>query len=205
MEGSTSNNQQASISNTNAGNDDGFDILGMGTTPTQANNDAEEDLFGDGGFSAPSAAFINMPEESLVKKDTKGKSGNSGISIKGGFKKSDRMNSGLILALTIKNKSSVSLSDFVIQLKPNQFGMKITKPDPIIIGKFLFSSNLLAPGTSQQVNINIELGSNRNNSDVPIHPYAVYTAFKCSLDTFFFKTPIHAHLLFVSSRFLNNK
>ena len=118
--------------------DDGFDILGMGTgNNTNTATNQEEDLFGDdNAFGAPAVAFINMPEESLVKKDTKGRGGNTGISIKGGFKKLDRMSNNLVLALKIKNKSSVALSDFVIQLKPNQFGMKIIKPDNFSIRKF---------------------------------------------------------------------
>lgn len=134
MEENTGNGNSSSIPNPNKAADDGFDILNMGANTT-ANNDAEEDLFGDEGFGGRTVTFINMPEESLVKKDTKGKNGNSGISIKGSFKKTDRMNDSLVLSLTIKNKSKAALSDFVIQLKPNHFGMKIIKPAPMIIGK----------------------------------------------------------------------
>jgi hypothetical protein len=113
MEGSSNNQDQVSNTNPQPPADDGFDILGMGTgintaAPTPAND--EEDLFGDNDtFGASEASFVNMPEESLVKKDTKGKSGNSGISIKGGFKKSNRMDSNLILSLKIKNKSAAQL------------------------------------------------------------------------------------------------
>lgn len=60
-----------------------------------------------------------MPWEILLKEDTQGKQGNKGIMIKGGFKKTDRTSSLVQLMLEVINKSTQTLNDFVIQMKPS--------------------------------------------------------------------------------------
>jgi hypothetical protein len=44
----------------------------------------------------------------------------------------------------------------------------------------------------------VAVGVARNIQDLVVHPYGVYIAFKCNLDTFFFKAALHTHLLLVN-------
>ena len=57
---------------------------------------------------------------------------------------------------------------------------------------------IIGVGQTKQISIEIALGLARNTQDIVVHPYGVYTAFKCNLDTFFFRVPLHTHLLLVS-------
>lgn len=122
--------------------DDGMDILGMGfsSAPEKkvAQSNFEEDLFGDAeGFVQARKGFINMPSEILLKDDTQGKSGNKGILVKGGFKRTERTSGVIQLELEVVNKTTSALNDFVIQMRPSQFGLKVQGFNNDAIGKVL--------------------------------------------------------------------
>lgn len=111
------------------------------------------------------------------------------MSIKGRFLK---QSSSIILSLKIKNKSSIPVSSLTFQLAPNYFGLKP--------GKLGFQN--IAPGELSELSIPIDFSGKRNISAFPSHPYKLDLAFKCEVDTFFFKIPIHLHLLLVNPHFI---
>jgi hypothetical protein len=121
-----------------------------GTNPAKpTNSEPDEDLFGDddediigGGDEWPSAKieFKVLREETLVKKDVKGKSGKSGLVVKGRFVV-EGASFDVYLVLTIKNKSGVEVSGLTLQFKPNYFGFKVGKPNQTSIRNFFYSKH----------------------------------------------------------------
>lgn len=100
--------------------------------------DQEEDLF-EGAGDMAECRFVSMPEEvaaadqTFVRKETKGKSGNSGVSVKGNFYKEGQL-TPLLLRLSIKNHTGVPVDQITIQFKANYFGLKAIKPATGAIG-----------------------------------------------------------------------
>ena len=62
-----------------------------------------------------------------MRKETKGKNGSTGISIKGNFFKESQLDP-LKLQLSIKNHTGLTVDQITVQFKANYFGLKAIKP-----------------------------------------------------------------------------
>ena len=74
------------------------------------------------------------------------------------------------------------------QFKANYFGLKAIKP----------ATSDIPPGAEIEVLIEIEIGNAASvqAKESLVYPYTIQTAFKCNVDTYFFKVPIQMnHLL----------
>ena len=109
----------------------------------QDNVNEEEDLFEDDtniqNFEQDSISksikidFKNHTDDTLIKKTAAGKSGKTGLVVKGRFE-ANSDNDELYLCLNIKNKSSTQINQLTLQFKPNYFGLKVAKPTVTTIG-----------------------------------------------------------------------
>ena len=103
----------------------------------------------------------------------------------------------LVLKLSIKNNTNSVVDQMTFQFKANYFGLKALKPEVEPISKRQ-EANELEIGETIDITIDIEAqnASSVNAKDAMVYPYSIHTAFKCNIDTFFFKVPIHInHLL----------
>jgi len=122
-----------------------------------------------------------VPYEVLLKENTPGANGKSGVKLEGAFL---RENQKIILGLKITNFTNSPLTDFDAQIKPNYFGLKIESFPPLSI----------APNLPTEIKV---LVTNKGQSDnvAPPTPLTLTVGLKNSVDVFYLNIPLMFHVL----------
>lgn len=92
--------------------------------------------------------------------------------------------------MSIQNTRDTELTGFQLQFNKNYFGVGM---------KQAFELDRVGPGETKNVSIAIARDPDKTSPDPPQVPFIVQMAMKCSVDVFYFQTPIMLSCLMVES------
>lgn len=118
-----------------------------------------------------------------MNENTQGAGGKKGIKVEAAVLKEDGKT---VLSMKIANNTGGNLNDFLVQLKPNYFGLTIPQTPTTEI------SNLSSG------NMKLTLNSNgQRDQTIPNPPIILTVGFKTNIDIFYFNVPCMFHTILV--------
>jgi Adaptin N terminal region len=150
--------------------------------------DHRKDLFeSDDDGSHKKGTTINVPFEVILKRETKGQKGQSGVEIEANVCReggTPQMN------MLVRNHSGQTLTDIKVVMRANKLGLIIEKSD---LAKLSIGS-----GTSQMIKFRLVSSQKKEEKGQLKMPFTFEVGFACSLDRFVMQLPVYFHSLLVS-------
>lgn len=143
-------------------------------------------LFGDEGAGQnpdaadPNYKFVPVPYQTLLAPNIVGQGQKSGVALEGAFRRAGR--DVYFLHLKITNNSAENLSNFLLKVNNNIFGVQAEEPIP--------SSFFVAMGGSVEVKVRCSIMKANVGAQMPQGMFVVQAGIKCSLDLFYFSFPV---------------
>ncbi|EAS00364.2 adaptin amine-terminal region family protein (macronuclear) [Tetrahymena thermophila SB210] len=135
---------------------------------------------------APIQSQINYIN--VINSTTPGKTGKSGLQLDACLVYE---NNQIVLKLRINNRSTLLINEFLLQISPNYFGLKINE-QPVV--------NIYQNATVE-VQTTLSFTGKQDPTKLPPNPYQLMMAVRNQIDTFFFDLPANiVHLLSLDGR-----
>ncbi|KAL4503342.1 hypothetical protein ABPG72_000948 [Tetrahymena utriculariae] len=123
---------------------------------------------------APLQSQINY--QTVIQSETPGKGGKSGLQLEASLVYE---NNQIILKLRITNRSALLINEFLLQISPNYFGLRVNE-SPVV--------NIYQNATVE-VQASLSFTGKSDPTKLPPNPYQLVFGVKNSIDTFYFDVP----------------
>ncbi|CDW71914.1 ap-1 complex subunit beta-1 isoform x3 [Stylonychia lemnae] len=162
------------------------DLLGGGST--QINTNTNSNMGSGGNYVSDSLLDLDLGGgiQTVLNSQKPGAMNNQvGFQVEAAFQ---RENDNLVLELKLTNHSQQVLSDFLMKINTNYYGVNVVHPFP--------SDLTVSPGETKFVKLSCATMINNGQTAPAKPPILIQSGIKCNLDLFYFDIPMLSQVLF---------